>query len=74
MEMDLDRLLPATEAAMRANVSKQVFNYWRRAGKVKPAEFDKRGRALYRARDALKAERDARRSGRSHRRPLGEAA
>lgn len=67
MEMDFDILLPAAEAAIRANVSKQVFNYWRRTNKVTPAAVDDNGRALYRARDVLAAERQTRRSPYSHR-------
>ena len=67
MEMDFDRLLPAAEAAIRANVSKQVFNYWRRTSKVTPAARDEDGRALYRTSDVLAAERTTRRSPYSHR-------
>lgn len=60
-------MLPAAAAATRANVSKQVFNYWRRTNKLKPADFDENGRALYRTRDVLAVESKTRRSPYSHR-------
>lgn len=64
---DLQELLPASIAAKRAGVSRQVFNYWRKTGKVRPVGVVN-GHAVYRLLDVLKAERDTRRSGRSHRR------
>lgn len=73
--MDYDALVPAWFAAKRMNVSPQVFNYWRKSGKVhqavrdgKPA-VDDQGNALYRYGDVLAADVSARRSGKSHRRP-----
>jgi predicted site-specific integrase-resolvase len=64
--MDMDALLPASLAAVRAGVSKQLFNYWRSSGKITPAAV-RGGRALYRHLDVLQVERATRRSPRSHR-------
>jgi predicted site-specific integrase-resolvase len=61
--LNLDARLTPSEAARLAGVSRQLFNWWRREGKVHPGEDGR-----YRAGDVLEAERDTRRSGRSHRR------
>jgi hypothetical protein len=66
MEWDMDALVPASMAARAANVSKQLFNYWRRSGKVKPAG-ERNGHALYRLGDVLKVESETRRAPQSHR-------
>ena len=65
--MDFDALLPASLAAKRVGISKQTFNYWRKAGKIKPAGLDHDGRPLYRHLDILVAERQTRSSPHSHR-------
>jgi hypothetical protein len=63
--VDLEALLPAYLVAKVVGVTRQVFNYWRKVGKVVAAGVDKTGRALYRLRDALVVEADTRaRSGR----------
>ncbi len=62
--MNLDARLPANLAALSVGVSPQVFNYWRRTGKVSPGEDGR-----YRYGDVLKAESKARRSPKSHRKP-----
>lgn len=71
MDIDPDNLLPAAEAAFAANVSRQLFDYWRRSGKIQPAKVDQTGRALYRVGDALDVERDMRNSPQSRRSPYG---
>lgn len=60
--MDLDVRLTATQSAHLVGISKQLFNYWRTAGKVTP---DAAG--LYRWGDVLEAERQTRRAPQSHR-------
>lgn len=67
--LNLDATLRAHQAAAAANVSKQTFNYWRRdGGPLKPAGYDRAGRALYRLGDVLDVERETRRNtGKSHR-------
>lgn len=60
--MDLDARVPARFAADRIGVSKQLFNYWRRTGKVTP---DDHGR--YRLGDVLEVERQTRRHPNSRR-------
>ena len=65
----MDALLTTTEAATAARVSKQLIYAWRVNGKLKPADYDPRGRPLYRERDVLEVERDTRRSPNSHRVP-----
>lgn len=67
MYEDFDALLPASLAARRANVSRQLVNYWRRTGKLQPVAVDQRGRPLYRHGDVLNVERATRRSPHSHR-------
>jgi hypothetical protein len=62
-QVNLDARLTPSEAARLAGVSRQLFNWWRREGKISPGED-----GLYRAGDVLRVERDTRRSGRSHRR------
>jgi hypothetical protein len=68
--VDMDALLPANLAALRAGVSRQLFNYWRASGKIQPVDTDQRGRPLYRHGDILTVERDTRRSPNSHRRAV----
>lgn len=66
--MDLDAKLPANLAALKAGVSKQTFNYWRRKGYVKPAATDRRtGKPLYRVGDALAVDARISASPLSHR-------
>ncbi len=67
--MNLDARLPANLAALSVGVTPQVFNYWRRTGKVTPDEA-----GTYRYGDVLKAEAAVRRSKKSHRKPRGEWA
>lgn len=61
--MNLEARLNPQLAALAVGVSKQTFNYWRSSGKV-VAGPDGR----YRYGDVLTADRQARRSGKSHRR------
>jgi len=68
---DMDSLLPAHKAAEMCNVSKQLFNWWVRSGKLEPVDTE--GRPLYRLRDALNVEKQMRRSAQS-RRKVGSAA
>lgn len=71
--MSPDDLLPAAIAAQKAGVSKQLFNYWRSSGKVKPAEVVN-GHPVYRLGDVRKVERVMRRSSQSRRQPTAHAA
>lgn len=50
--MDLDARVPAWYAAQKMGVSRQLFNWWRRTGKVTPGED-----GLYRLGDVLEVER-----------------
>ena len=63
---DMDAKLPAHLAAAMVGVSRQLVNYWRRAGKIAPVAHAGRS-PLYRLGDVLEAESAARRSPRSHR-------
>ena len=68
MSFDLDAQVPAYLAAEQAEVSKQVFNYWRRKGYVKPVATDRRtGKPLYRVGDALAVDARISASPLSHR-------
>ncbi len=67
--MNLDARLTAQLAALAAGVTKQTFNYWRTSGKVTPGDD-----GMYRYGDVLKAESRTRRSGKSHRKPVGDWA
>lgn len=60
--MNLDALLTAAQAAKAAGVSRQLFNYWRFKGKLKPNSDGQ-----YRLRDVLEVERDMRNDVKSHR-------
>lgn len=63
---DLDARLPAYKAAEWCNVSRQLFSWWVRTGKLEPV--DRVGRTpLYRYGDALKVEQQMRRSAQSRR-------
>ena len=63
---NLDAHLPAYKAAEWCNVSRQLFSWWVRTGKLKPV--DHIGRTpLYRYRDALEVEKQMRRSAQSRR-------
>lgn len=68
-----DDLLPASIAAQKAGVSKQLFNYWRRSGKVQPAE-EINGHPVYRLRDVKRVERVMRNSSQSRRQSAAHAA
>lgn len=59
---DLDALVTPSQAARAAGVSKQLFNWWRISGKVKPTECGR-----YRLREVLNIEKQMRRSPQSHR-------
>lgn len=59
---DLDAKLPAHLAAAMVGVSRQLINYWRRAGHLVPDEQKR-----YRLADLLAVERAMRRSPQSHR-------
>lgn len=63
---DLDAKLPAHLAAAQVGVSRQLVNWWRRSGKLKPAAKASRG-YVYRLGDVLEVERDTRRSPNSRR-------
>jgi DNA-binding transcriptional MerR regulator len=65
----MDALLTASQAALAANVSRQLFNYWRSRGHIKPADHDDRGRPLYREREVLEVECEMRHSPNSRRVP-----
>lgn len=62
--VNLDARLPAFLAAKAVGVSRQLFNYWRSSGKIKPDE-----RGLYRYGDAVLLEAKMRRNPHSTRRP-----
>lgn len=63
---DLDAKLPAHLAAAMVGVSRQLINYWRTSGKLKP--IDREGRQpLYRLGDLFEVEQETRRSPQSHR-------
>lgn len=63
---DMDARLPAHLAAATVGVSRQLLNWWRRSGKLKPVGV--RGRQpLYRLGDVFHVEAATRRSPRSHR-------
>ena len=63
MQANLDARLPAHLAALAAGVSKQLFNYWRTSGKIRPDED-----GLYRYGDVLAVEADMRKAPQSSRR------
>jgi len=63
---DPDTLLPGVLAAARAEVSRQLLNYWRQTGKLRPAEV-RDGRPLYRLGDVLEVERATLHSSQSRR-------
>jgi DNA-binding transcriptional MerR regulator len=63
---DPDTKLPAHLAAAMVGVSRQLVNYWRTSGKLKPVDRDGR-RPLYRLGDILQVERSTRHSPQSHR-------
>lgn len=67
----MEALLPASLAALRVGVSRQLFNYWRATGKIIPVAFGSDNRPLYRHRDILEVERATRRSPQSHRSTYG---
>jgi hypothetical protein len=71
------RLIGSVEAARAAKVSVNVISNWRNKGwtgldgvrkKLPIVDYDGHGRPLYRYTDVLNAERETRRSGKSHRR------
>jgi len=71
------RLIGSVEAAQAARVGLHVISNWRNKGWTSPdgthrklpvAGYDRAGRPLYRYVDVLDAERETRRSGKSHRR------
>ena len=63
---DPDAKLPAHLAARLVGVSRQLVNYWRTSGKLKPAAHATRG-YVYRIGDVLELERATRRSPNSRR-------
>lgn len=63
---DPDAKLPAHLAAQLVGVSRQLINYWRTAGILRPAARASRG-YVYRLADVLEAERQTRRSPNSRR-------
>ena len=65
-EEDPDMLLPGVLAAERVEVSRQLLNYWRQSGKLRPVEY-RDGRPLYRLRDVLEVEAATLRSSQSRR-------
>jgi len=65
--MDQGDLLPAFLIARQLNVSRQLVNWWVRAGKLAPAGEGADGRPLYSYREAVVVDRDTKRSPRSHR-------
>jgi predicted site-specific integrase-resolvase len=69
---DMDALLPAHMAAEMCNVSRQLFSWWVRTGKIEPVA--RRGRTpLYRLGDAFDVEAQTRQSAQS-RRKVGATA
>jgi hypothetical protein len=67
----MEALLPASLAALRVGVSRQLFNYWRSSGKIAPAAIGPDNRPLYRHLDILEVERATRRTPQSHRSTFG---
>jgi DNA-binding transcriptional MerR regulator len=63
---NMDARLPAHQAARLVGVSRQLINYWRAKGKLKPV--DRQGRAsLYRLADVMAVESAMRNSPQSRR-------
>jgi hypothetical protein len=62
VSVNLDARLRPADAAKAAGVSKQLLNWWRSVGKVRPDE-----RGTYRLGDVLAVERDTRRNPQSSR-------
>jgi hypothetical protein len=62
-------LYPAFIVARKLGVSRQLVRSWVVSGKLEPAGEGKDGRALYRYADAVKVDRDTRRSPLSTRNP-----
>lgn len=65
---DLDARLPAHLAAAMVGVSRQLINYWRKSGRLKPVDHNGR-QPLYRLGDLFDVERETRHSPQSHRCP-----
>lgn len=63
----LDVQVPGWFICRQLDITKQTFNYWVSSGKLAAVASDGQGRPLYRYGDALEAERQTRRSGRSRR-------
>jgi hypothetical protein len=63
---DPDAKLPAHLAARLVGVSRQLINYWRTAGLIRPVAVSGRS-PLYRLGDVLEVERTTRRSSQSRR-------
>jgi len=68
MPVNLDARLPAHLAALAVGVKKQLFNYWRASGKIRPDE-----NGLYRYGDVVALEAQMRRHPQSRRRPASGA-
>lgn len=62
VSVNLDARLRPADAARAAGVTKQLLNWWKRAGKVEPGTDGR-----YRLGDVLTVERQTRRSPFSHR-------
>ena len=60
MHEDFDALLPATLAAQRVGVSRQLLHYWCRTGRLKPSGTATGGQPRFRLGDVLAAEAAAR--------------
>lgn len=63
---DMDARIPAHLAAATVGVSRQLLNWWRRSGKLKPVDNSGR-QPLYRLGDVFHVEATTRNSPRSHR-------
>jgi hypothetical protein len=66
--LDLDAELTASQAAQAVRVSRQLFNYWRAQGLIRPCG-QRRGRPVYRFGDVVDVEQRMRDTPRSLRRP-----
>lgn len=65
---DFEAQLPAHLAAERVGVSRQLVNYWRRRGLLRPVGVQGRS-PLYRLGDVFEVEAATRRTAQSHRQP-----